>query len=433
MIPNRRRCVNVLFALCLAGSLRGARGDESFFLKGGERVVFFGDSITQSGQYVDCIETFLLTRFPDKRFTIINHGISSETISGTSEADHLPRRPHALPRFTRDVAAWKPDVLVACFGMNDGNYHPFDASRLAKYQGGVRTLIARTRDEARATLVLMTPPPFDPYRRTVVDPHAKEFGYKYPAVDYDQTLERYSEWLVGLRAEGFIVADVHTATNEHLVHRREHEVSFTLADDGVHPNPTGHWIMAQTLLLAWHAPAVCADAMIDAKGLTAERGEVRDVRRVGQAIEATWHTPLPMPIDPAWDRRSLDQERMSDRMNVYRLAVAGLDAPRYRLHARFADETAEVDVGTYSAEQLARGLDVTRQPRFPTVAIGPDILALVKQHRRVVYDRWRKQIAAPRSSEAPAPMSEDDDPARKIRRLTQPRDVRIRLVPTGPS
>ena len=104
---------------------RARRRRCSFRPEGGERIVFFGDSITQAGGYIADVEVFLLTRFPGKTFTIFNHGISSETISGTSEADHHPRRPDAHRRFSRDVAAWKPDVVVACFGMNDGNYqHP---------------------------------------------------------------------------------------------------------------------------------------------------------------------------------------------------------------------------------------------------------------------------------------------------------------------
>ncbi len=151
-----------------------ASGEEPFYLQGGEAIVFFGDSITQNGQYVNYVEAFLLTRFPDKQFRIINHGINSETVSGTSEPDHDPPRPDSHPRFARDVAAWKPDVVVACFGMNDGNYHPFEEERFARYQAGVRRLIDRVRDEAKAKkLTLLTPPPYDSYRRTAFDPQGQ--------------------------------------------------------------------------------------------------------------------------------------------------------------------------------------------------------------------------------------------------------------------
>jgi len=111
-----------------------------------------------------------MTRFPDRVFDVVNRGKSSETLSGTSEADHDPPRPNALDRFATDVAALKPQVIVACFGMNDGNYAPFDQERFKKYQAGVRRLMERSRQEAEATLVLLTPPAYDPYRRCPLDP-----------------------------------------------------------------------------------------------------------------------------------------------------------------------------------------------------------------------------------------------------------------------
>jgi lysophospholipase L1-like esterase len=421
----------LLLALGVLSAARGVRGDDAFFLKGGERIVFFGDSITQAGQYVSYVETFLLTRFPGERFTIINHGVNSETISGASESDHFPHpRPHALPRYARDVAAWRPDVVVACFGMNDGNYHPFEEERFAKYQAGVRTLIARTRDETRARLVLLSPPPYDPYRRTVIDHDAREYGYRFPAVDYDRTLDRYSRWLLTLRDEGQTVVDVHGALAEHVRRRRESLVSFTISPDSIHPNPTGHWLMAQALLLEWHAPALCAEARIDAAALKADAGAVRDVRRDGPALVATWNTPLPMPIDPSWDPRSIALEKVSDRLNRYRLTITGLDAPRHRLLARLEDRE-EVDVGDFSREQLAQGLDLTTLATFPTVTLGHEVLGLVQQRRQAVYDRWRRRVASSNSGESPAAMSEDQGPGRKIRSLCRPRDVHLRLVPMG--
>ncbi len=218
-------------------------------LKGGERILFFGDSITQAGHYVNYVEAFLLTRYPDKEFTIINHGISSETLSGLSEPDHDPPRPCALDRFTRDVSNWKPDIVVACFGMNDGIYQEFDEHRFAAFRRGVFTLIQRVRTEIPGRrLILMTPPPFDPYRRTVGDAQAKAFGYKYPAIDYDNVLTKYSEWLVTLAHDDLTVVDIHKPMNEQLHMLRTRLASAYFAEDGVHPSIQGHSAMAWLLL-----------------------------------------------------------------------------------------------------------------------------------------------------------------------------------------
>ncbi len=411
-----------IVALALLGQ---ANGEEPFYLNGGETIVFFGDSITQNGQYVNYVEAFLLTRFPEKQFRVINHGISSETVSGTSEPDHDPRRPDAHPRFARDVAAWKPDVVVACFGMNDGNYHPFDEERFAKYQAGVQKLIDRVRDEARAKkLTILTPPPYDPYRRTVLDPMAKSFGYKFAYIGYDDTLRRYSDWLTTLHQPNVLVADDHAAIGAHVLKRRENLVSFSVSPDAIHPDATGHWLMAQTLLLAWQAPAVAAEAAIDAKSLQVRLGEVRELKRDAGSIEFAWRSTLPLPVDPQWDRKSIELERISERLNRYRLVVAGLAPGRYQLTADGKK------VGEASHDELAAGLDLNRYPEFPTVAQARDVLKRLAARNGAIYSAWRKAIAAgadgqPSEAEATAFAAQTAE----LRKACQPRDVRVRIVP----
>ena len=54
------------------------------FLPTVQRILFLGDSITYSGQYIDYFEAYLFTRFPERRFEVINAGLPSETVSGLS-------------------------------------------------------------------------------------------------------------------------------------------------------------------------------------------------------------------------------------------------------------------------------------------------------------------------------------------------------------
>ena len=192
------------------------------------RVVVIGDSITQAGDYVVYVEAFLLTRFPDRTITIINHGLSSETAAGTSEADHPGRRPWIHDRFDRDVTAWNPDIVVACYGMNDGIYHPLDPERFRKYQDGITRLIHRSRSEAFARIDLLTPPPYDPYRRQVSDPQASVYGYRFPVVNYDQVLAHYAEWLRSLASEHQLVVDVNQALLNLLGHQRTQLINAPL-------------------------------------------------------------------------------------------------------------------------------------------------------------------------------------------------------------
>lgn len=53
-----------------------------------KRIVFLGDSITYSGEYVSYLELYLLKEFPERDYDIIDVGLPSETVSGLSEPGH---------------------------------------------------------------------------------------------------------------------------------------------------------------------------------------------------------------------------------------------------------------------------------------------------------------------------------------------------------
>ena len=69
---------------CLTTVAFGA--DPSELLEKSSRIVFLGDSITYSGHYVTCVEAWMATRRPSNKRTVINLGLSSETVSGRRPA-----------------------------------------------------------------------------------------------------------------------------------------------------------------------------------------------------------------------------------------------------------------------------------------------------------------------------------------------------------
>jgi hypothetical protein len=246
-------------------------------------------------------------------------------------------------------------------------------------------------------------------------------------VDYDVTLEVYSDFLVGLRPEGFLVAPVHDAMNRHLRERRKEKVSFFLSGDAVHPNATGHWLMAQTLLETLGVPADVAHAEIDAKAMKVLAGDVKGLKKENGGIAFTWATPLPMPVDPAWDAKSLAVERTFDRLSRYTLTVTGLAAGRWRL------ETDGKPVAEVTAVDLASGLDLNAVPEWPRTADAREVLKQIQQRRRVIYKAWRQGLRtgkegagqdAVRKAEA-----DTADLLKSARTLARPRPVDVRLVP----
>lgn len=243
----RRPLVTLGCGLIAGMSLLSAAPTDSSSAPAARRILFLGDSITYSGQYVEYVETFLRLRFPDWPGEVLNLGLPSETVSGLSEEGHAGGqfpRPDLHERLDRVLAKTRPDLIVACYGMNDGIYQPFSEDRFLKFQDGIRRLRAKA-NAAGAQVIHLTPPTFDPVAGKRITP---------PETGYSGVLDRYSDWLLAQRAEGWGVVDLHGPMNRHLAERRNHEPAYRLAGDGVHPNDTGHWLMALPVMLHFGAP-----------------------------------------------------------------------------------------------------------------------------------------------------------------------------------
>lgn len=215
-----------------------------------QRVVFVGDSITYAGGYLEWVETRMRLLAPFARVEILNLGLPSETVSGLSEPGHAGGqfpRPDLHERLGRLLERAKPDILIACYGMNDGIYHPFSEERLARFQDGLRRLRAAAA-AAGVRVLHVTPPAFDPIPLKGKTLPAGLEAYPGPFDGYDEVLARYSAWLMGQRTNGWEVIDAHGAMNRFLVEARQQNAGFSVASDGVHPNAQGHWLIAREIL-----------------------------------------------------------------------------------------------------------------------------------------------------------------------------------------
>src|SRR5438105_1955973 len=114
------RRLSTLLLLLAAPALTAAEPAD-FFFKPKDRVLFLGDSITEQYGYSSAIELYLTTRFPNWDCTFLNAGIGGDTATGGAR------------RFAGHVLAEKPTAVTIDFGMNDGGYGAFDATRAANY------------------------------------------------------------------------------------------------------------------------------------------------------------------------------------------------------------------------------------------------------------------------------------------------------------
>ena len=84
-----------------------------FALKDRDRVVFYGDSITEQRLYTTYVEQYVLTHYPDRRITFINTGWGGDKVSSN---DCKPcAGVGGLARIKRDVIDHRPTVVTLLF------------------------------------------------------------------------------------------------------------------------------------------------------------------------------------------------------------------------------------------------------------------------------------------------------------------------------
>src|ERR1700680_2087081 len=101
-----------LFAPFLSSIASFAQPD--FYLKDGDRVVFYGDSITDQRLYTTFTESYALTRFPQMKIDFVAAGGGGARGAGGGGGP-------IDGRLQRDVLPYKPTVLTIMLGMNDGS------------------------------------------------------------------------------------------------------------------------------------------------------------------------------------------------------------------------------------------------------------------------------------------------------------------------
>lgn len=203
-----------------------------------QKILFLGNSITYAGHYITYIESYIKLKYPNRKFEFINLGLSSETVSGLSEPSHAKGkfpRPDLRERLTRILDKTKPDLVLACYGMNDGIYLPLDEFRFDKFKEGIQWLHNEV-NKTKTPIIHLTPPIYDERKGEA----------------YAHVLDVYSDWILDCKkTKQWEVIDIHWPMQKYLETKRQTDTSFVFAKDGVHPNPLGHWVMAKQILLHW--------------------------------------------------------------------------------------------------------------------------------------------------------------------------------------
>ncbi|MBE2222210.1 MAG: SGNH/GDSL hydrolase family protein [Anaerolineae bacterium] len=205
-------------------------------LEHGQTLLFTGDSITDCGRerplgeraglgngYVALVNSLLDAWYPQRRIRVLNTGISGNRV------DHLEAR------WQTDILDHRPDWLSIMIGINDVWRH-FDYANNpdqvdnGRYQTTYRNLLEQTRPQLKG-LVLMTPYYIE---ANATDPMRAK-------------MDQYSSVVEKLAGEfDAVFVNVQAAYDHYLAFRP----TQSLCGDRVHPNQSGHMIIAKAFLTA---------------------------------------------------------------------------------------------------------------------------------------------------------------------------------------
>jgi lysophospholipase L1-like esterase len=367
--PMRRLLPLVAFVFGFGGltapaRLTAADPPKDFFFQKGDRVVFLGDSITEQYQYSTYLELYLTTRFPDGKMTFLNAGIGGDTANGGAN------------RFKDHVLAEKPTAVTINFGMNDGGYGGFDPKRQKVFLEKTEAMLKMAQDAG--------------VRVALVSPNAVDRRNKTNGKQYLETQKEFYAPLKDIAAKyGFPFVDQYAITRAAQERMEQDDPQAKTAVpyyDGFHTSPPGGMLMAHAILTGLKAPAAVSSVTIDAAGPKAEAtgGTVAeltaDPAKGVSFIRAD--DALPVPVQKDWRPMLPYTDQLKD-LNLYGLTVTGLADGDY------AVTVDGVEVGRFSAKDLAAGVNLGNVGAGPVWEQGNKVLEAINAKNRLVHQRFR--------------------------------------------
>lgn len=253
MKMQKKRIGTVVAALAWIANIAPLQGLEP--LKEGDRIVCFGDSITQEGDSKDTGYVRLLRlKASAKKIEVIGGGIAGNKVADLQK------------RLEKDVLSHKPSLVVIYIGVNDAwHWMPNQknvkggGTSLEDYSNGLKDLISKIK-AANAQVVLCTPgvigentqkkPPELP---PTAGPQEKMISlYLHAAHALALLLDQYADASKAVAKEtGVELVDLHQVFLCYLKDNNPANLyAGVLTRDGVHLGDEGNKMVANTLATA---------------------------------------------------------------------------------------------------------------------------------------------------------------------------------------
>ena len=371
-----------LRVLCAMGLMCGSAwsaGD--FYLKDGDRVVFYGDSITDQRLYTVLTEDFVVSRYPKLNVTFIHSGWGGDKVTGGGGGQ-------IQVRLQRDVIAYRPTVMTVMLGMNDGQYRPETEDTDKVFFDGYKNIINTVRAALPGIrITAIEPSPYDDVTR------APLFTGGYNAV-----LQHFGKWICWIR-EG---SQPRRRRPEHRCCRNANECEERAAGGSAenYPRPGA----SEHRGPSDHGGTVIESLERGARGVRPSRLEFRITNRRLKA-RITRKSPvlpgmitipfsgirlddaLPLPFN-SWSEGNpamalaIKSSDVTAALNAEPLRVTGLSDRPYVLS--IDGQT----IGTFNSNSLASGINLAVLDT-PMTKQAKRVFQLTVQHAQIHQDKWR--------------------------------------------
>jgi hypothetical protein len=312
-------------ALCVMSGLASVAPGQEFYLKTGDNVIFYGDSDLAGRLYEGFLESYVLTRFPQRNVTFA-HAIWNQLADPSARPD-------------------QPTVIVTKPPTGEAT----EQAEGAKYRDFLRN-IATTFPQARLISLQTRPASID-------------------------------------RGEGVVDVNSLIAGAVEKARAIDPALAATIMLNGNPAGQAGQLLMAQAVLRAWHAPALVSAVEINALRGAVVRAENTTVRDMENGRVIAWSQDdqtLPMAVDfndpaVALAARCSDLVRTLDDQT---LRIRGLAAGQYRftIDGEFQ--------GFFHRDQLESGINLAVLPT-PMWRQAMEVHALTRKHREMAASRWQ--------------------------------------------
>lgn len=343
----------LIAVLLVVGNL--AQAGAELLLKAGDRVVFYGDSITEQRLYTRYVQQYIQCRYPELKVKFYNAGWSGDTAPG------------GLKRLERDVTWLKPNVVTLFFGMNDGRYRPVEDSIINAFKQGEEGII-----------------------KELIGKGVRVVVYTPGAVDYDKKPAlkeaKYNDNLEALGKAALELAKQYNLPSADVIHpmiafqnaQKARNPNFTMIPDAVHPNAAGHLMMAQEMLKGLGAEPMPSLGSIDLAANNSDGLRVVSNNAAQIVLETTRPVNVPFWVESG----SLPVLRDSGFADFVgqKLSVKGAPAGFYKVALNGAE------AGKFSAEELAAGVKLTGH----NFAAAKQIHDLIQRKEDNYFAAWRQ-------------------------------------------